>query len=222
VALPQFTPALEALATAESADTYGFWYGDPAHEGQLGPWNTLRSDGPLGPIFPGAKDYTDPKACGVRVRGKVAYRVDHPKIKKSDGHRLVIEGYQPDALEIEVWIWTPAQYAAYLAVLPLISPKLNPVLRRAHRISHADLAPLGLSEVYFTEVPTLEDGHVWGLRVLKLKAIEVFRDAKESTKVLKPSDDYTGPLAIPEGRGPGGNAVTPTGEYIDTSPAGKV
>lgn len=116
--LPAFSAALLRLSNIEEAR---FWSGGGQFEGKLGPWSTLLLEGK---IFPGADSYDDPRACPVEVMGELKYRIDSQKIKGHDGHRLVADGYEPTKCTARVRIYTAAQWAAFQAYLPTISPKI--------------------------------------------------------------------------------------------------
>lgn len=99
-----------------------FWAGDGSAEGRLGPWSTLLLDGL---VFPGVTSAEDPGACPVDIdEGEVRYRIDPQKMRGHDGHRLVVEGYEPTPIPAKVRIYTEAQWQAFKAYLPQISPKI--------------------------------------------------------------------------------------------------
>ena len=101
--------------------TGNFWSGGGQWEGKLGPWSTLKLDGL---VFPGVKDASDPGACPVEITGEVRYAIDRKKIKGHDGHKLTAEGFEPTKCVATVKIYSEAQYAAFRAYLPTISPKI--------------------------------------------------------------------------------------------------
>ncbi len=207
-----------------------FWADPQTRDGLLNEWGTVVIDGK---VFPGADSLDDPRACPCKPTGaKVAQRVDHQKIKGQAGHRLVIEGYQPEAFYLETLIWTKTQYDAYVALVPRINPKFykppttqtttktvsaaqasnaffqslasrksnttvngtqvtvkTPVPGTPpHTIEHPDLAVIGIDLIQFVEVPIPEWESTWGLRLVKLKVIEVYKGGKNVTQEAKSTD----------------------------------
>lgn len=163
-----------ALGTA--ADTAAFWGGGGPREGKLGPWSTLRLDGD---IFPGVKTWDDPGACPVEIdSGELQYRIDVQRIKKADGHRLVVDGYQPTPFTAKVKIYTPAQWAAFKAYLSKISPKLQPQRLRSFLADHPILTAYGINSVYINRVTFPKDAESRMIKEIGLTMWEMF-DIKE-------------------------------------------
>lgn len=186
-------PLREALlANLKLAGTGSFWAGRRGSR-DLGPWSTLILDGQ---VFPGADSATDPRACAVRLRGGVRYRIDSQKVKGQSGHKLVSEGYEPTQISAEVRIWRPEQWLAFVSYLPYINPKVQGNQRRARSAEHPFLSAYGISSVYINEIHLPEEGEHRFLRTVKLNLWEVFDirsgDA-DKAKTVKPTDgDYNG------------------------------
>ena len=85
----------QALSQAAQLAAKGSFWDGPPGPGRLGPWSTLILGGQ---VFPGADGPDDPRACAVRLKGAVRYRIDSQKVKGGSGHKLVTEGYDPTQL----------------------------------------------------------------------------------------------------------------------------
>lgn len=166
--LPGYLKAL--IAQQERQD--GAWWGRPGntYEGKLGPWNTLVLDGK---VFPGADDYNDPRACSVRLSGRVRYRLDIQRAKKG-GHKIVVEGYQPEPLTFVAKFWRAEQWAAFEALMPDINPKLKSNKRRAYSASCAVLNTYKIDQIYLNDIEFPQDGEHRMIQVVRLHGMEVF------------------------------------------------
>lgn len=186
-------PLREALlASLRLAGNGSFWAGDPG-SAALGTWSTLIMDGQ---VFPGADGPDDRRACAVRLRGGVRYRIDSQKVKGQSGHKLVSEGYEPTQITAEVRIWRPEQWLAFVQYLPFINPKVQGNQRRARGVEHPFLSAYGISTVYVNEIHLPEEAEHRFIRTVRMNLWEVFdirTGAGDGAKTVKPTDgDYSG------------------------------
>lgn len=161
----------QALSQAAQLAAKGSFWDGPPGPGRLGPWSTLILGGQ---VFPGADGPDDPRACAVRLKGAVRYRIDSQKVKGGSGHKLVTEGYDPTQLTAEVRMWRNEQWLAFIAFLPFINPKVQGNLRRSFSAEHPYLAAYGISSVYINEIHMPEEGEHRMIRVVRLNLWEVF------------------------------------------------
>ncbi len=83
------------------------------------------------------------------------------------------------------------------------SNKQVPVMvvdRPVHTIQFPTVTNLGMSDFYVVGLGPMEDGPVPQLRIDRMRVIEVFRDNKPVSKVIKPTDTDTNFSVIPEAK----------------------
>lgn len=101
-----------------------FWGYDKAHEGQLGPFNTLGLDDELFPGVPGLDNYKDPRVCPVEIDGTIASKFHDAKAHGNSGHKRTYQGYDSKKqFTVEVKIYRAEQWTAFLAWLQKYGPK---------------------------------------------------------------------------------------------------
>jgi hypothetical protein len=148
-----------------------------------------------GPLFP--EDPWDVCILGgeflpgvVTVRGAPMLSFDKKKAGGVDGATITVNGYLPGPVEIDLLMWTSAQWVHFQAIAPNIWRRPNKKTKAsalAVSISHPAFDIWGISQVVVLGVSPPEKGPIEGSRVVKFKCVEYVAQASVShTKTAKP------------------------------------
>lgn len=109
-------------------------------------------------------------------------RLQNKKQNGGDGATPTFRGLDPAKVEITVTIWTPAQLAAWDALLPLIFPNPNKDVNRlsAIDISHPATHQRGIKSVIIEDLDGPNDGSVKGAKTYNLKCTEYLPQTKKA------------------------------------------
>lgn len=149
---------------------------------------------------------TLPGVC--RVSGLPMLAFDKKKAAGVDGATITVNGYLPGPIEIDVLIWTEAQYVAMKEVAPLIWRKPNKATtakRLALSIVHPALTLWGITDVVVLGVSVPQDGPLQGTKLIKIKCVEyVPTKAKSKSRTAKGSSNAVlAPELVGGKNGPG-------------------
>jgi hypothetical protein len=127
-----------------------------------------------------------------RVKCEPTIQIDTKKHKGADGANITLLGYLPGPVQVDVEIWTSAQWATLKRLLKELiwrkPGKADAIAGEAMRIGftreqamlfasaleirHPSLKPLGVENVVVTGVSTLEDGRATDSKVMRIKCIQ--------------------------------------------------
>jgi hypothetical protein len=164
-----------------------------------------------------------PGMCKVKCEPQI--HIDNKKEKGADGAKLTLLGYLPGPIQIEVKIWTRAQWAAMRSALKEILWRkplkdddaiVRQVMKRqgltranarlaasALTIKHPSLVPLGVEKMVVKGVSTPEDGDIVGSKIIRIQCIQFLPPDKVS-RAMRPTDrdGLTNVHGAPGGRDP--------------------
>lgn len=123
------------------------------------------------------------------VKGAPTLAFDKKKAGGVDGATITVNGYLPGPIEIEVTIWTDAQWTVMQEVADLIWRKPNKKTKAsdlALTLSNPRTDLWKNTSVVVLGVSVPEDGKVQGTKVIKIKCVEfVPQDPTSKTKTAK-------------------------------------
>lgn len=193
----------QLMAELERQD--GAWWGrpGPTYDGKLGPWNTLKLNGK---VFPGADDTNDPRACAVRVHGRVRFKTDIQR-SMSSGQKIMSIGYHPEPITLVAKFWRQEQWVAFKSLLPTIHPKMETLRlegrrqtsaalekvetkqekedrdkRRSYFVEHPVLNAYQINQIYIEDIEMPEDGEHRMIQTVRIQVLEVFDIKKDEPK----------------------------------------
>lgn len=128
--------------------------------------------------------YLLPGIC--TVKGTSIVSADVKKPLGVDGATITVRGYMPASVEIEMTLWTPAQWTQWQKILPFVwrppgkpnalGVQLDPHLRSADSLALSTWSPalnsLHISNVVVVSITTAARGTVPGSRVIRIKCLE--------------------------------------------------
>jgi hypothetical protein len=122
-------------------------------------------------------------------------RVDKKKPPGYDGATVIVQGYDPRDVDINVTVWTEPQYRRLAEMLrtlwpPVKKPSDPDYFRAAFDIQHPALALLRIVKVMIVAVSTLDPGPVAGAMTCKIKCWEWMppKEVKKKGKVERPAN----------------------------------
>jgi hypothetical protein len=147
-----------------------------------------------GPLFP--EDPWDVCILGgeflpgvATVRGSPMLSFDKKKAGGVDGATITVNGYLPGPVEIDLMMWTAAQWAHFQVIAPSLWRRPNKKTKTsdlAISISHPAFDVWGITQVVILGVSPPEKGPLDGTRVVKFKCVEyVQQKAVSHTKSAK-------------------------------------
>lgn len=184
--MAELSAILKAINERQSAqrDSGAFWAG---REQRLGPFSCLRMGGR---VFPDADDYTDKRACAVRLSGNgFEYRTDKQHAFGRSGKKSLSVGYHPSLINAEIRVWRIEQWIALAHYIPTIHPKVQPGKRTAYAVEHPFLSAFSISNVYVNKMSLPEPGEHRMLYVLRMELEEIFDLRDDEPKVLRQAGD---------------------------------
>lgn len=199
----------DATAPGVPAGSFGYGEGDTFMKN---PWDVVNLNGkPL------------PGLCKVKAIGKLT--IDRKKPPGADGLTITSQGYDPGNVDIEILLWTWAQWKEMVqaAVTLWARPRRGGQIK-ALDISHPALSLWGIRSVVIEGVSIPEPGSIPQSMVVRLKAVEHLPpDQKNKTKTVKASGNVAVDKHIERSKNHGGEppSVTdtgPTGAKKDKSP----
>ena len=121
---PQLFGADAINAMAQGADdgvreVFSHWTEPGEDDGKLNVWSTCKIDGKW---FPGVGDLKDAGACIAIPKATRSLVTDKLRSLGKNNTRQIHHGYAAAEIDIEVRMWTPAQWQAFKAYLPQIDP----------------------------------------------------------------------------------------------------
>jgi hypothetical protein len=158
-------PFWDPVTTTAEGDTFAF-----------DPWDT---------VFLGGVQL--PGICTVKGLPTLAF--DKKKAGGVDGATITVNGYLPGPIDIEVLLWTAAQFAEMERIAPKLWRKPNKKTNAkdlAVPIAHPAFALWGITAVVVLGVSVPERGPVEGSKLIKIKCVEfVAQEIKAKTKTAK-------------------------------------
>jgi hypothetical protein len=152
---------------------------------------TTTAEGPLYPEDPWdvcvIADFALPGVA--TVRGAPTLSFDKKKAGGVDGATITVNGYLPGPVEVDLLMWTDAQWQKFQAFAPSLWRRPNKKAKAsdlAVSISHPALDLWGINQVVVLGVSPPENGPLPGTRMVKFKCVEfVPQQAVSRTKTAK-------------------------------------
>ena len=126
-----------------------------------------------------------PGVC--KVHGTPTLSFDKKKHGGSDGAIITVNGYIPGPIDIEILLWTQAQWEFFLAMAPTIWTKPAKKIAAAKvavTVGHPAFATWGITQVVIIGVSVPENGPVPQSKLIKIKCVEYVPIAGNKSKTV--------------------------------------